>query len=141
MINLIVAALSTILGEHAESAWRAFHWDGLLVSAAIQARTAIITAAFVFGLGFVVLGPYPTRLRMWVLDWMRGLTMLPVVISVSLAARYGLGPDTALAAAYFGDTDLHSILTFVFVSDWAIATVRNWLGDHPPAPTLRRDKS
>lgn len=124
-INLIVAALSTILGEHGDSAWRAFHWDGLLLSAAIQARTAIATTAVIFGLGFVVMGPYPTRVRRWVLDWMRGLALFPVVISVSLAARYGIGPGTAVSAAYFGDADLLSILTFAFVSDWAIATVRS----------------
>ncbi|GMV23469.1 MAG: hypothetical protein AMXMBFR57_34180 [Acidimicrobiia bacterium] len=133
-INLIFAVITSIPDlEFAARGPRAFHWDGLLLSAAIQARMAIFTAAFVFGLGFVVLGPYPTRVRRWVLDWMRGLALFPVVISVSLAARYGIGPDAATVGAYFGETNLHSTITFLFVADWAIATVRGWLDEHPPA--------
>lgn len=116
--------------------------EGLLLSALIQVRAAVVCAVVVFGLGWVVLGPYPTIVRRWVLDVIPVIALIAMVISTRLLEGAGIGPSREVAQAYFGDWMTLSVCAHMWTMNWAIPAVRRWI-DEPESllPFMPRPRS
>lgn len=108
---------------------RAWSTEGLLLSAQIQARAAAVCAAVVFGLGWVVLGPYPTKVRRWTLDIMPAIALFAMILSILSLEAAGIGPSRAQAQEYFGDGMILAVCAHMWTMNWAIPVVRRWTNE------------
>lgn len=114
-------ALVSLLGESPGAlAWTP---AGLLVSAAIQARAAVVAITVVF-LSAWALSRCPATVRLRVLDWMGLIVLIGALPLVIFLEHVGVGPSRELAIRYFGERVILWAAGHCFAADWALAIVR-----------------